>query len=203
MLQEDLVLARHAVGDAPERYALSGGRPVAAVAGVVALNDGAMRGVEAHVLVAGPDDLVRHQADVREGVDGVGRIDHDLVAPVLQPVVVVHPAVVRIRIVDVADVLFFPDPVRDADDVVDDVAVLVLETAHGLDRHVVAAFGEKPVGSAARVLRQRNGVVGRHMRPGKLRQAAFHILRHAGPLSYWKQLSRIPAAILLYACGWV
>ena len=202
VLEEDLVLARHAVGDAPERYPLSGRWAIAAVAGVVALNDRAMRGVETDVLVAGPDDLVGHQADVREGVDGVGGVGHDLVAPVLQPVVVVHPAVVRIRVVDVADVLLFPDPVRDADDVVDDVAVLVLETAHGLGRHVVAAFGEKPVGAAARVLRQRNGIVGRHMRPGKLRQAAFHVLRHAGPLS-WKRLSRIQAVILLYASGWV
>ena len=200
MLEENLVLARYAVGDAPKRHALAGGRAVAAVAGVVALNDGSMRGMEADVLVAGPDDFVRHQADIGKGVDGVGGVGHDLVAPVLQPVVVVHPAVVRVGVVDVADVLLFPDAVRDAHDVVDDVAVLVLETAHGLGRHVVAPFGQEPVGAAPRVLRQGNGVVGRHMRPGKLRQSAVRVLSHAGPLSC-NRLSGIPPAILLYAGG--
>ena len=145
MLVVDLVVARYAVGDAEEPHRPAGRRSEPAVAGVGAEDHGAVRGMEAHVLVAGPDHLVGDQPDVRHRVVGVHRVGHDLLAAVLQAHVVPHPAVVTVGVVDVPDVLLFPDPVGDSHDVVDDVPVVRLEAAHRLRLDMLRVVGQEPV----------------------------------------------------------
>jgi len=65
-----------------------------------------------------------------------------------------------VGVVDIADVLFFPDAVGDADDVVDDIDIRVLETAHAL-----AAFraGVQQLLIRAALRAQRDREIGRHV----------------------------------------
>ena len=148
MLVVDLVVARHAVGDAQQPHRPPGRRPEAAVAGVGAEDHGAVRGMKARVLVAGPDYLVRDQPNVGHRVVGVHRVGHDLLAPVLKAHIVPDPAVVAVGVVDVADVLLFPNPVGDPHDVVDDVPVARFEAAHRLGLDVLRVPVQEPVRSA-------------------------------------------------------
>ena len=119
--------------------------------------------MEARVLVTGPDHLVGDEADVRHRVVGVHRVGHDLLAPVLEPDVVPDPTVVAVGVVDVADVLLFPDAVGDAHDVVDDVAVVRLEAAHRLGLDVLRVLVQEPVGSAPAIGLERDPEVSGHV----------------------------------------
>ena len=129
-LLEDLVVADDAVGDHPGVDFAAGRWPPAPVPGVVTDVQGAVRRDEALHVVAGPDHLVGVVAHVREGADPLDRAGHHRLDAVPRSAVVVYPATRRVRVVDVADVLVFPDAVGDAHDVVDDVDVRVLEAAH-------------------------------------------------------------------------
>ena len=141
----DLVVARYAVGDTEKSNRAAGRRSEPAVAGVGAKNHGAVRGMEAHVFVTSPNHLVGDEPDVGHRVVGVHRVGDDLLAAVLQADVIPHPAVVTVGVVDVADVLLFPDSVGDSDDVVDDVPVVRLEAAHRLRRDMLRVALQEPV----------------------------------------------------------
>ena len=91
-----------------------------------------MRGVEAHLVVSRPDDLVGDQLDVREGARRVIGVVDDLGRAKLQAVVVVDPRGVVVGVADVLDIAVLPDAVGDAHDVVDDVAVGLLEACERL-----------------------------------------------------------------------
>ena len=94
-----------------------------------------------------------------EGVNRVHGIGDDLVIAVLQAVVIVDVGVVAVGVVDVADIFFFPDAMRDAHDVVDDIDIRVFEAAHALDalRAWIAQEGIRPAFG-----REGNRIIGRH-----------------------------------------
>ncbi len=166
-LLEDLVLGDDAVGDHPAVDLAAGRRPPSPGAGVVADVEGPVRRDEALLVVAGPDHLVGVVAHVGEGADPLDRAGDHLFDAVPRASVVVHPARRRVGVVDVADVLVFPDPMGDAHDVVDDVDVGVLEPAHRLAAR--AAVGHRTVGTAPDLQGDRE--VGRHdalRRPARL-----------------------------------
>ena len=197
MLVVDLAHARDAVGDAQQPHGPARGRPEAREAGVGAEDHRAVRGVEAARLVARPDHLVGHQPHVGDGGVGVHGVGDDLVAPVLQPDVVPHPAVVRVGLVDVSDVLLLPDPVRDAHDVVHHVAVLGLEARHRLLRQVLGRAVEEHVGAAAAIGGEGDGVVARHglvgqggeARAGRVPRAACGLVARRDLLGFGHKVS--------------
>ena len=88
--------------------------------------------METDLVVPGPHYFVRVEPDVRESIDGVYSVGHDLIPSVLQAGVIGDLAVVAVGVVDVTDLLLFPDAVRNADDVVDYVHVGVFEAPHAL-----------------------------------------------------------------------
>ena len=163
VLVVDLVVSRHAVGDAEQPHRPAGGRTESAVAGVGAEDHGAVRSVEARILVAGPDHLVGDESNVRYRVVGVHGVGHDFLAAVLQAHVVPDAAVVAVGVVDVADVLLFPYPVGDADDVVDDVPVVGLEAAHRLRLDMLRIAVKETVGPAPAIRFERDPEVSRHV----------------------------------------
>lgn len=144
-----------------------------------------MGGMKAADLVAGPDDLIGDQANIGEGIGRVQRVGDDLVAPVLQTVIVPHIRVVRVGIIDVADVALFPDSVGDTDDIVDDVDKTVLEPAQRLPAQMVGPVRQERVRAAAAVFIERDREVGwhqGHVKPGRW-------LAHSDP----RRRLRVPA----------
>ena len=100
------------------------------VAGVVSDNHGAVRGVESYFIIAGPDDFIGIQANIGEGVDGMYGVAHYFITAILQTVIIVNIGGVAVRIVNIANVFFFPNAVGNADNVINDVNVGIFEPAH-------------------------------------------------------------------------
>ena len=92
------------------------------------------------------------------------RVVDDFLVAELQAVIVVDPGGAGIGIADVFDIAILPDPVRNTDDVINDIPVGILESAHGLHGSEVIRDALFLVGSAVCVLVQRNCVAGRHVR---------------------------------------
>ena len=123
--------------------------------------------METHILIAGPDDLVGRETHIRDRIVGMNGIGDDLVPAILQADIVPDPAVMAIGVVDIADVLLFPDPVRDADDVVDDIFVFGLESAHRLASDMIRGLVEKFPRAAASIGFERDREILGHVVVGK------------------------------------
>ncbi len=106
---------------------------IAAVAGVVPDDDCTVGGVEANFIVSRPYDFVGVQTYIWIGVDSVDCIRDYFVSAVLQAIVIVNVGVMFVGIVDVSDILIFPNAVRYADIVVNDINVGIIKAAHALD----------------------------------------------------------------------
>ena len=91
-----------------------------------------VRGVEALAVVPAPDDVGGLAPTLRKGDEPLDRVADHLVAAVDGAERRVEDAVVRVVGVDQPDVALVPDPVRAADDVVDDVRVAVVEALQRL-----------------------------------------------------------------------
>ena len=128
----DLVVADDTVGNDPAVDAATRRRAPTPVTGVVADIQRTVRRDETLFVVARPDHFVGAVAHLRKGVDPLDRPGDHLLDAVARPTIVEDAARRRVGVVDVADVLVFPDAMGDADDVVDDVDVRLLEPAHRL-----------------------------------------------------------------------
>ena len=58
----------------------------------------------------------------------------------MQTIIIINPAIVRVGFADIFKIALFPDPVGNAHDIVDDVLIAGLKTAHGLARPVIIGY---------------------------------------------------------------
>ena len=131
-LLDDAVLFDDAVGDDAIAQLAARGRAVDAAAAVMRRAGDAVRGVVARLVVAAPDHVVGEEPAVGEHGEGLHRARHDRLDAVGVAAGPMHQGVVRVVGVDQSHLLLFPDLVRAADDVIDDVHVVVIEPAHPL-----------------------------------------------------------------------
>ncbi|MNT55305.1 hypothetical protein D3C72_1925310 [compost metagenome] len=91
-----------------------------------------VRGVKAFDIVAAPQHLGRHSAPLRQRNKSLDRIAHHILTIVDGAERAVEHAIVSVVRVDQADVALIPDPVRAANDVIDDIGVDLVETIQRL-----------------------------------------------------------------------
>ena len=128
----DPVLVDHAVGDGARHEGPPGRRAVAAVLGVPPRPGDQMRGVEPVPVVARPDHLRRHAAAFGQRDQPLDGVAHHLLAVVHGLGRGIDHAIVGVVGIDQPDIALVPDPMRAADDVVDDIGVDRIEAPHRL-----------------------------------------------------------------------
>ena len=129
---DDLVALAETIGDRQVLNPFSRRRSILRPAAVRAFMHQPMRRIQPGDIVAAPDDFVAIKPAIgvrRQRFEGRRE---DRLASIDRAVGCVQVNRVGVIVVELADASFFPDLVRDAEDVIDEVGVARVEAAHGL-----------------------------------------------------------------------
>ena len=113
-------------------------RSIDAMSSIVTNPGNAVRRVKTIFVIARPDNIVTDQSHIRKRCNCLERVFNHCFTPVGNAIRGVDDDVLLVVTINKANALFFPDFVRDANNVIDDIHVILIEPLEALTTFTIS-----------------------------------------------------------------